>query len=150
MLTQEEDAYIEFLRLRNVSISEASLLPALPLTLSPSDVMQKLRGDALRTYLLFTSFLFVKADVVAAGEQLKDRDSFDKAQRAYVSYVRSLSHPRCRNDLSMYVRAYKEHQCSFIFQLKQLDYGALANQVAHHSVTRTPPHSSSVNVEIAH
>jgi hypothetical protein len=30
-----------------------------------------------------------------------------------------------------YVRAYKEHQCSFIFQLKQLDYGALANQVMH-------------------
>ena len=50
----------------------------------------------------------------ATAEQLKDRDAFDKAQRAYVSYV----------------RAYKEHQCSFIFQLKQLDYGALANQVA--------------------
>ncbi len=46
---------------------------------------------------------------------MKDRDAFDKVQRAYVSYV----------------RAYKEHQCSFIFQLKQLDYGALANQVLH-------------------
>jgi hypothetical protein len=45
MLTQEEDAYIEFLRLRHVTISEApsSLVP--PSTLLPSDVAQKLRGN---------------------------------------------------------------------------------------------------------
>ncbi len=78
--------------------------------------------------------------VAAAGEQLKDRDSFDKAQRAYVSYVQRLSHLlRFCNVLSMYVRAYKEHQCSFIFQLKQLDYGALANQVAQHFITNSFP-----------
>ena len=67
----------------------------------------------------------------AAAEQLKDRDAFDKAQRAYVSYV----------------RAYKEHQCSFIFQLKQLDYGALANQVATPS-SRPQNASSNCNVSL--
>ena len=93
MLTQEVDAYIEFLRLRHVTISEApsSLVP--PSTLLLCDVAQKLRGNE---------------DIA-----LLRACPFDKVQRAYVSYV----------------RAYKEHQCSFIFQLKQLDYGALANQV---------------------
>jgi hypothetical protein len=43
LLSREEDAYIEFLRLRNVSIAEAppALIP--PLALTAGDVMQRLR-----------------------------------------------------------------------------------------------------------
>lgn len=40
----------------------------------------------------------------AAG---KDRDLFEKGKQAFVSFVRS----------------YKEHQCSYIFQLKKLNLG---------------------------
>ena len=46
LLSREEDAYIEFLRLRNVLIAEAppALIP--PLALGTSDVMQRLRCKA--------------------------------------------------------------------------------------------------------
>jgi ATP-dependent RNA helicase DDX55/SPB4 len=39
-----------------------------------------------------------------------DRDLYEKGNLAFVSFI----------------RAYKEHQCSYIFQLKQLDLGRLA------------------------
>lgn len=42
--------------------------------------------------------------------QMKDRDLMDKAQKAFVSFV----------------RGYKEHQCNYIFQWNKLDYGCLA------------------------
>jgi hypothetical protein len=46
MLTEEEDAYVEFLRLRNVSIAEAASSLLQPLSIAPQDVMQKLRGES--------------------------------------------------------------------------------------------------------
>lgn len=39
-----------------------------------------------------------------------DRDILEKGIKAFVSYI----------------RGYKEHQCRFIFQLKDLDFGKLA------------------------
>ncbi len=45
---------------------------------------------------------------------LADRAVVDKSARAYVSYV----------------RAYKEHQCSYVFQFDKLDLGALASAMA--------------------
>ena len=50
MLTQEEDAYVEFLRLRNVSIAEAAPSLLQPLALAAQDVMQKLRGAHRRRH----------------------------------------------------------------------------------------------------
>jgi ATP-dependent RNA helicase DDX55/SPB4 len=44
----------------------------------------------------------------------KDRDLLDKAIAAFLSYV----------------RAYTEHQCSFIFILKELDFGRLLHSFA--------------------
>eukprot|EP01113_Clastostelium_recurvatum_P027444 TRINITY_DN3310_c0_g1_i1.p1 TRINITY_DN3310_c0_g1~~TRINITY_DN3310_c0_g1_i1.p1 ORF type:complete len:688 (+),score=273.79 TRINITY_DN3310_c0_g1_i1:30-2066(+) len=45
---------------------------------------------------------------------LKDRDFFDKANLAYVSYV----------------RGYREHHAKFVFRLEQLEFGALAAGLA--------------------
>jgi ATP-dependent RNA helicase DDX55/SPB4 len=43
-----------------------------------------------------------------------DRELYDKSALAFVSFV----------------RAYKEHQCSYIFQTKELNFGQLANMFA--------------------
>jgi hypothetical protein len=47
LLSQEEDAYIEFLRLRNISIVDAPSSLLAPLPLSASDVTQLLRCTSL-------------------------------------------------------------------------------------------------------
>ena len=54
----------------------------------------------------FASFVFERAREIV----LADRDVLEKGQVAFVSFV----------------RAYKEHRCSFIFQFKELDLGCLA------------------------
>ena len=56
MLTQEEDAYLEFLRLRNVSIAEAPASILLPLTIPPTDATQKLRGKTCFVFFLKMAF----------------------------------------------------------------------------------------------
>jgi ATP-dependent RNA helicase DDX55/SPB4 len=43
-------------------------------------------------------------------QALDDRDVMEKAQRAFVSFI----------------RAYREHHCSYIFRIAQLDIGRLA------------------------
>lgn len=52
-----------------------------------------------------------KLDKIINSEILKDRDILDKAQNAFVSFV----------------RYYKEHNLEFIFSFNQLDIGAVAN-----------------------
>ena len=54
----------------------------------------------------FASFVFARAREAV----LADRDLLEKGQVAFVSFI----------------RAYKEHRCSFIFQFKELDLGCLA------------------------
>jgi ATP-dependent RNA helicase DDX55/SPB4 len=43
-------------------------------------------------------------------EMMRNRDLFDKAQTAFVSYI----------------RGYKEHVLSYIFRFSKIDYGKLA------------------------
>jgi ATP-dependent RNA helicase DDX55/SPB4 len=85
MLSESEDAYIEFLRLRKVP------LRPVPTTSGPeaaAALMSEVRG-------------LVR----------KDLDLHEKGQRAFVSVV----------------RAYKEHQCNFIFQVAKLSLGGMAS-----------------------
>eukprot|EP00051_Salpingoeca_urceolata_P019434 m.283938 g.283938 ORF g.283938 m.283938 type:complete len:541 (+) comp19421_c0_seq11:2085-3707(+) len=80
-LQPKEDAYVEFLKLRKVPVTEV-----LPLTDTP-DVLATVRKRAA-----------------------KDRELYDKGKLAFVSFIRS----------------YKEHKCSYIFQFKDLNLGRLA------------------------
>ncbi len=127
LLTKEEDAYIEFLRLRNVAVAAAPPSLLAPLPLHAHDVMQLLRGKALfacKFEAKLPGYLISRRSGAAEGPRF--------VRQGAARVRRALSSMFLCNTLSRYVsyvRAYKEHQCSFIFQLKQFDYGALANQV---------------------
>ncbi|XP_044461562.1 DEAD-box ATP-dependent RNA helicase 18 isoform X3 [Mangifera indica] len=77
----QEEAYVEFLRIRRVPLQEKKC------TDNVSDVVPQIRSAAK-----------------------KDRDVMEKGLRAFVSYI----------------RAYKEHHCSYIFRWKELEIGKLA------------------------
>ncbi|EPS62883.1 hypothetical protein M569_11905, partial [Genlisea aurea] len=79
-LLPKEEAYVEFLRIRNVPLEERKCCDEAP------DIVSELRSAAK-----------------------KDRDIMEKGLRAFLSYV----------------RAYKEHHCSFIFRWKELEIGKL-------------------------
>lgn len=74
----KEDAYIDFLRIRKIPVTERVA------DVSAGDILPKVRQ-------------------IAAS----DRDVYEKGKLAFVSLV----------------RAYKEHQCAFIFQLKDVPLG---------------------------
>ena len=80
-LSEKEDAYIEFLKLKKVPLLE---LPA------------KLAGVTPRENETGESSIVRQIK----DATFKSRDLLEKGTRAYTSYV----------------RAYKEHQCSFIFR----------------------------------
>jgi ATP-dependent RNA helicase DDX55/SPB4 len=84
-LQPQEDSYTEFLKVKDVPIAE----------FDTASVMDK--SDPKIVY---------RVKKVAT----KDRDVMEKAQRAYVSYI----------------RAYREHQCSFIFVFDQLPFAEVA------------------------
>ncbi|KAL0452690.1 UNVERIFIED_CONTAM: DEAD-box ATP-dependent RNA helicase 18 [Sesamum latifolium] len=76
----QEEAYIEFLRIRRVPLEERKCSDDAP------DIIPQIRSAAQ-----------------------KDRDIMEKGLKAFVSFV----------------RAYKEHHCSFIFRWKELEIGKL-------------------------
>lgn len=80
-LMPEEEAYIEFLRGRNIPVHEQPPYPEV------EDVSSKIHSLAVQ-----------------------ERDVFEKGQVAFVSYI----------------RAYKEHECQFIFRFATLDLGGVA------------------------
>mmetsp|Transcript_4431 Transcript_4431/g.6775 ORF Transcript_4431/g.6775 Transcript_4431/m.6775 type:complete len:555 (-) Transcript_4431:189-1853(-) len=95
-LTEKEDAYIEFLKLKKVPLQELpENLSGAPLLATEEDAIAKNDSDIVRQIKDAT---------------LKSRDLLEKGTRAYTSYI----------------RAYKEHQCGFIFRMKSLDLGKLA------------------------
>ncbi|XP_014615065.1 PREDICTED: probable ATP-dependent RNA helicase DDX55 homolog [Polistes canadensis] len=84
-LLKNEDAYVDFIkRNQKVDVQEMKL---------------EVCSDMARKCLQFMHDL-----------QLKDRQIFDKANRAFVSYV----------------QAYNKHECNLILRLKDIDLGSLA------------------------
>jgi len=81
-LTPDEDDYVEFLRYKGIPIEKMESLP-LSNNIIP-DIQE---------------------------QQKKERETYDKAQLSFVSFV----------------RAYKEHACNYIFRMNRLDLGHLAN-----------------------
>ena len=96
-LLETEDAYIEFIK-RNQKVE----LKKIDLQASP---------ETYSTCL-----------TTARNLQLKDRFLFDKANRAFVSYIQS----------------YNKHECSLILRLKDLDLGEVAMGFALLKMPRMP------------
>lgn len=85
-LTEKEDAYIEFLKLKKVPLEELpENLAGTPLPAAGENGIAEGGSDIVRQIKDAT---------------MKSRDILEKGTRAYTSYV----------------RAYKEHQCGFIFR----------------------------------
>ncbi|PHT56040.1 hypothetical protein CQW23_04526 [Capsicum baccatum] len=100
-LLPKEEAYVEFLRLKDVYLEEGECASDAP------DIIDEIRAAAK-----------------------KDRDVMEKGLRAFVSYI----------------RAYKEHNCSYILRWKELEIGKLGMgygllqlpsvpEVKHHSLS---------------
>lgn len=100
-LLPKEDAYVDFLKLRGVPLTEREC------PTNTEDIAPQIRSAAL-----------------------EDRNVMEKGLRAFVSFV----------------RAYKEHHCSYIFRWKDLEIGKLAMEygllqipsmpeVKHHSLS---------------
>nr|XP_025885180.1 DEAD-box ATP-dependent RNA helicase 18 isoform X2 [Solanum lycopersicum] len=79
-LLPKEEAYVEFLRIKDVFLEEGECASDAP------DIIDEIRSAAK-----------------------KDRDVMEKGLRAFVSYI----------------RAYKEHHCSYILRWKELEIGKL-------------------------
>eukprot|EP01135_Chromosphaera_perkinsii_P000057 Nk52_evm8s24 gene=Nk52_evmTU8s24 len=86
-LLPAEDTYVEFLKIRKVPIEE------MVVEANPN------RAEEVKDFN-------VKTRAMVSG----DRDLWERASKAFVTFVRS----------------YKEHQCNYIFVLKQLNMGSLA------------------------
>jgi ATP-dependent RNA helicase DDX55/SPB4 len=130
-LTRKEESYVDFLRLKKVPVKE---LPDDEVCKPPTeeyydgDEDKKIAntGDTSSTTVSNSSSSAVEERIIksAAGPDvfvpdvlpsirqlvLKDRDMLEKGTKAYTSYI----------------RAYKEHQCGFIFRFASLDLGILA------------------------
>ena len=134
-LTRREEAYVDFLRLKKVPVTE---LPDDEVCKPPAeedsdDVEEEKstntadanrKGSQLNSHSSASSPVEKKMiksasspdvfipDVLPSIRKLvlKDRDILEKGTKAYTSYI----------------RAYKEHHCSFIFRFASLDLGVLA------------------------
>nr|WCZ58627.1 ATP-dependent RNA helicase [Seculamonas ecuadoriensis] len=123
LLAPHEESYVEYLRLSNVPLVQTSLeflqpfayeaAPAAAGASSAAEVNTERSAPAViahpsenATAAALRKKLFDRIRSAAVS----DRDVFERAQRAFVSYV----------------RAYREHKLSFVFPFKQLDLGCLA------------------------
>ena len=97
-LTDKEESYVDFLRLRKVPIEE--------MTDEREECTRPVSAavDAVPTNTIPEILSKIKSLV------LSDRDYLEKGTSAFTSYV----------------RAYKEHSCTFIFRFPSLDLGKLA------------------------
>jgi ATP-dependent RNA helicase DDX55/SPB4 len=105
-LSPKEEAYVDFLRMRNIPIEP---LPSSELCAPPPESLDlnalKKEGDCSERLILGTDAdgaAFTIEDVLTKVLDLvaRDRDILEKGTRAFTSYI----------------RAYKEHHCSFIFR----------------------------------
>ncbi|KAH3722973.1 DEAD-box ATP-dependent RNA helicase 18 [Pelomyxa schiedti] len=123
-LQPSEMAYIEFMKLRNVPLSEMDIPSGRPQEL-PSTTSRKAepkgRSKPRRKLVVTTSTSTTagkssESNVLEEVRALamKSREIFTRSQTAFVSYV----------------RGYKEHICSYIFQFQQLDLAELARGFA--------------------
>lgn len=108
-LLPEEDPYIEFLAARKVRLEEMKI-ESLNLPVDEDNQLSK-----------------AEADHHDHGREIRrlvrtDRALLEKGSHAFVSFV----------------RAYKEHQCQFIFRFAALDLGALANTFSLIRLPRIP------------
>jgi len=101
-LSWKEEAYIDFLKLKKVSISCLEEIPS-PESKKKFKAKEETIYDAKQQPI--QNILNHVHSI-----QLKDRDVLEKGTKAFISHV----------------RAYKEHHCSFIFRFVSLDLGLLA------------------------
>ncbi|CAN1812107.1 DEAD-box ATP-dependent RNA helicase 18 [Linum perenne] len=103
-----------------VVLPQLSVLKSLSLIALHGKMKQNAREKALAKFTSLTSGVLLCTDVAARGLDIpgvdciraaakKDRDVMEKGLRAFVSFI----------------RAYKEHHCSFIFRWKELEIGKL-------------------------
>lgn len=127
-ITPEEEAYVELLRGRGVPLRCASNLNDLGLSTStvenagnssskpPLKKKKKFSEnedqipETTNSSLIEDSEELQQISVGLKNVAKQDRDALEKGSTAFMSFV----------------RAYKEHLCSFIFRLEHLDLGALA------------------------
>lgn len=100
-LSPEEDNYIEYLKVKKVPITE------MPLFQNVTNIIPKMKQ-------------IMKSD----------REVLDRAQVAYVSYV----------------RAYKEHHLSYIFRIQKLDLGLLATGFGLLALPKMPELKNATNI----
>ena len=104
VLTPAEDAYVDFLRMRKIPIESLpdseTCLPAREPQCKKSAVVEDDSGAGVRQISSVAGGTL--SDVLPSVKALvlQDRDALEKGTKAYTSYI----------------RAYKEHQCSFIFR----------------------------------
>jgi ATP-dependent RNA helicase DDX55/SPB4 len=102
LITPKEEAYIDFLQARQVPISPLPLSErCCPETLSSGsevDAVEKSAEDKILSSVCGSPI--TDALPLVRAMVLKDRDMLEKGTQAFTSYV----------------RAYKEHRCSFIFR----------------------------------
>jgi ATP-dependent RNA helicase DDX55/SPB4 len=102
-MTKKEESFVDFLRIRKVPITEISkderCSPLKSKVLKTSTSKQKVEDDSDESG---NEELITIPDVLPKIRQfiLQDRDLLEKGTKAYTSYI----------------RAYKEHHCSFIFR----------------------------------
>jgi ATP-dependent RNA helicase DDX55/SPB4 len=106
LLTPSEDSYIEFLQLRNIPIemlptSECCLLPIARIPEQGEEDYSPARCTTTTNDGNYTGVPDILPSI--KGLVLQDRDALEKGTKAYTSYI----------------RAYKEHHCSFIFRYAQ-------------------------------
>jgi len=108
MISEKEEAYIDFLKLKHVIISPLS--PHLDLADEKTEEKCRKHFKAEEKVIMDGETEIRNILPGIREMELKDRDVLEKGTRAYIAHV----------------RAYKEHHCSFIFRIKSLDLGLLA------------------------
>lgn len=136
-LTPLEDAYIEFLRMKKI-----------PIDILPEEEENSLNCSGTSTASIAPNTMINTKDATGSTScatqvvpnvlpsikalVLRDRDALEKGTKAYTSYI----------------RAYKEHQCSFIFRFASLDLGLLATSFCLLRLPKMPelkPHLGKLN-----
>lgn len=109
MISEKEEAYIDFLKLKHVVISPLS--PQLDLMDEKSEEQKGKKHFKAEEMVILDGDMQIRNILPEIRKmELEDRDVLEKGTRAYIAHV----------------RAYKEHHCAFIFRIKSLDLGLLA------------------------
>ncbi|KAF8508395.1 DEAD-domain-containing protein [Gautieria morchelliformis] len=115
LLGEKERGYVDFLAVRKIPLTERSFLTD-DQGLSSESKMAEADGERSEDYMVEHTITQIRAVV------LQDRDSFDKAVKAYVSFI----------------RAYTKHEASYIFRLNNLDLVGVARSFGLLRLPRCP------------